>query len=47
MPHIISRNSVFGEQNWLIELEDAISDPVKLFNQLKIPSKTPLDLNLE
>ncbi|MFW2368796.1 MAG: EF-P beta-lysylation protein EpmB [Desulforhopalus sp.] len=45
MPHIISRNTVSVEQNWLIELANAISDPVSLFNQLKIPSKYwPADL---
>jgi hypothetical protein len=30
----MSRNAVLVEQNWLIELENAISDPVKLLNQL-------------
>lgn len=39
MPHIISRNAVSVERTWLLELEKAISDPVKLLSQLKIPSK--------
>jgi len=39
MPHFITQKAVSVEQNWLIELANAISDPVKLLNQLKIPDK--------
>lgn len=39
MPQIIIRKALSREQNWHIELANAISNPVTLLNQLKIPSK--------
>ena len=36
MSHIIPRNVPSVEQNWLNDLANAISDPLKLLNMLKI-----------
>lgn len=39
MPHIITRNVDSVEQNWLKQLANGISDPLKLLEQLEIDPK--------
>ncbi|WP_087026842.1 EF-P beta-lysylation protein EpmB [Thaumasiovibrio subtropicus] len=46
MPHIITRNVPTVEQNWLIELANAITDPLKLLSQLQI-DPSPYQAGLE
>ncbi|PSW12184.1 EF-P beta-lysylation protein EpmB [Photobacterium sanctipauli] len=45
MPHIITRNAPTVEQNWLNDLANAISDPIKLLETLKI-DPTPWEQGL-